>query len=136
VETYLILLTGEVISTLRCTLDTLLQARVSPVVSTKDRVLESRWVLELQLQLAEFAAFGGRDVGAGLDGVSVKGEGHGGAVIGEEALDRLVRATSAAVCDCLDFDFVAGGGILGGRRGHGDGAQGEDGGKCLHSGGE
>lgn len=80
-------------------------------------ILESTRILQLQLQLAELAALGSWDVGAGLHRVLVERQRDGGPVIGEEALHRLVGAACAAVGDGGDFDFVAGGLVLGdGRR--------------------
>jgi hypothetical protein len=102
---YLSSLTGEVVSRLEGTGNTLLDGRVTAVVGRQDGVLEASGVLKVDVELAVLALLGDGDAGADRRDVGVEDEGDDATVAGDLGAHGSLRASGSAIADTLDDDL-------------------------------
>jgi hypothetical protein len=96
--------TREVVGRFDGTGDTRVESSIATVVSREDRVLEARWVEEVDVELAVLAVLGDSDGGTKRCDIGVEDEGHGGLVSRDGNTNSSLRATSATIGNTVDVD--------------------------------
>jgi len=133
----LVWLTGEVVSCLLDTSDASVKANVTTELGAEDAVLEARWILKIQVQLAVLAGLCCGDAGADGGDVGVEDQGESStvlsnsdiyhyvvrfgyprlSVVGDERSHTALWTTSSTIGDGVDVDLGRVGSNRAGGRG-------------------